>query len=62
MVLYGKLSKNSSGFVTVNNFKLKNKGKYDINKNLISIMEDGIYSCENILNIMEFLIEKNLDL
>ncbi|WP_049691034.1 ribonuclease H-like domain-containing protein [Anaerococcus jeddahensis] len=62
MVLYGKLSKNSSGFVTVNNFKLKNKGKYDINKNLISIMEDGIYSCENILNIMKFLIEKNLDL
>lgn len=62
MVLYGKLSKNSSGFVTVNNFKLKNKGKYEINKNLISIMEDGIYSCENILNIMKFLIQKNLDL
>ncbi|WP_236785418.1 ribonuclease H-like domain-containing protein [Anaerococcus ihuae] len=62
MVLYGKLSKNASGFVTVNNFKLKNKGKYEINKNLISIMEDGIYSCENILNIMKFLIEKNLDL
>lgn len=62
MVLYGKLSKNSSGFVTVNNFKLINKGKYEINKNLISIMEDGIFSCENILNIMKFLIEKNLDL
>lgn len=62
MVLYGKLSKNSSGFVTVNNFNLENKGKYKINKNLISIMEDGIYSCENILNIMKFLIEKNLDL
>ena len=62
MVLYGKLSKNASGFVTVNNFKLKNKGKYKINRNLISIMEDGIYSCENILNIMKFLIEKNLDL
>lgn len=62
MVLYGKLSKNASGFVTVNNFKLKNKGKYIINRNLISIMEDGIYSCENILNIMKFLIEKNLDL
>lgn len=62
MVLYGKLSKNSSGFVTVNNFNLENRGKYKINKNLISIMEDGIYSCENILNIMKFLIEKNLDL
>ena len=62
MFLYGKLSKNSSGFVTVNNFNLENKGKYKINKNLISIMEDGIYSCENILNIMKFLIEKNLDL
>lgn len=62
MVLYGKLSKNSSGFVTVNNFNFENKGKYKINKNLISIMEDGIYSCENILNIMKFLIEKNLDL
>lgn len=62
MVLYGKLSKISSGFVTVNNFNLENKGKYKINKNLISIMEDGIYSCENILNIMKFLIEKNLDL
>lgn len=62
MVLYGKLSKNSSGFVSVNNFNLENKGIYKINKNLIAIMEDGIYSCENILNIMKFLIEKNLDL
>lgn len=62
MVLYGKLSKNSSGFVSVNNFSLENKGIYKINKNLIAIMEDGIYSCENILNIMKFLIEKNLDL
>lgn len=62
MVLYGKLSKNSSGFVSVNNFNLENKGLYKINKNLIAIMEDGIYSCENILNIMKFLIEKNLDL
>lgn len=62
MVLYGKLSKNSSGFVSVNNFNLENKGLYKINRNLIAIMEDGIYSCENILNIMKFLIEKNLDL
>ncbi len=62
MVLYGKLSKNSSGFVSVNNFNLENKGIYKINKNLIAIMEDGIYSCENILNVMKFLIEKNLDL
>lgn len=62
MVLYGKISKNSSGFVSVNNFNLENKGLYKINKNLIAIMEDGIYSCENILNIMKFLIEKNLDL
>lgn len=62
MVLYGKLSKNSSGFVSVNNFNLENKGLYKINKNLIAIMEDGIYSCENILNIMKFLIEKNLEL
>lgn len=62
MVLYGKLSKNSSGFVSVNNFNIENKGIYKINKNLIAIMEDGIYSCENILNIMKFLIEKNLDL
>lgn len=62
MVLYGKLSKNSSGFVSVNNFNLENKGLYKINKNLIAIMEDGIYSCENILNVMKFLIEKNLDL
>lgn len=62
MVLYGKLSKNSSGFVSVNNFNLENKGLYKINKNLIAIMEDGIYSCKNILNIMKFLIEKNLDL
>ena len=58
IVLYGKLSKNSSGFVTVNNFNIENKGKYKINKNLISIMEDKIFSCENILNIMKFLIEK----
>ena len=62
IVLYGKLSKNSSGFVTVNNFNIENKGKYKINKNLLSIMEDKIFSCENILNIMKFLIEKNIDL
>lgn len=62
IVLYGKLSKNSSGFVCVNSFNIINKGSYRINNNLISIMEDGIYSIENILNIMKTLIEKNLDL
>lgn len=62
IVLYGKLSKNSSGFVCVNKFNIINKGNYIINNNLISIMEDGIFSTENILNIMKTLIEKNLDL
>lgn len=62
IVLYGKLSKNSSGFVCVNKFNIINKGNYIINNNLISIMEDGIFSTENILNIMKILIEKNLDL
>lgn len=62
IVLYGKLSKNSSGFVCVNRFNIINKGNYTINNNLISIMEDGIFSTENILNIMKTLIEKNLDL
>lgn len=62
IVLYGKLSKNSSGFVCVNSFNIINKGSYMINNNLISIMEDGIFSTENILNIMKSLIEKNLDL
>lgn len=62
IVLYGKLSKNSSGFVCVNRFNIINKGNYIINNNLISIMEDGIFSTENILNIMKTLIEKNLDL
>lgn len=62
IVLYGKLSKNSSGFVCVNKFNITNKGNYIINNNLISIMEDGIFSTENILNIMKTLIEKKLDL
>lgn len=62
IVLYGKLSKNSSGFVCVNKFNIINKGSYIINNNLISIMEDGIFSTENILNIMKTLIKKNLDL
>ena len=62
IVLYGKLSKNSSGFVCVNKFNIINKGNYIINNNLISIMEDGIFSTENILNIMKTLIEENLDL
>lgn len=62
IVLYGKLSKNSSGFVCVNKFNIINKGNYIINNNLISIMEDGLFSTENILNIMKTLIEKNLDL
>lgn len=62
IVLYGKLSKNSSGFVCVNKFNIINNGNYIINNNLISIMEDGIFSTENILNIMKTLIEKNLDL
>ena len=62
IVLYGKLSKNSSGFVCVNSFNIINKGSYRINNNLISVMEDGIFSTENILNIMKSLIEKNLDL
>lgn len=62
IVLYGKLSKNSSGFVCVNKFNIINKGNYIINNNLISIMEDGIFSTENILNIMKTLIEKKLDL
>ena len=62
IVLYGKLSKNSSGFVCVNSFNIINKGSYRINNNLISVMEDGIFSTENILNIMNSLIEKNLDL
>lgn len=62
IVLYGKLSKNSSGFVCVNKFNIINNGNYIINNNLISIMEDGIFSTENILNIMKTLIEKKLDL
>lgn len=62
IVLYGKLSKDASGFVAVNKFNVENKGYYKINNNLISIMENGIFSVENILNIMKFLIKKNLDL
>ncbi|PMC82563.1 ribonuclease H-like domain-containing protein [Anaerococcus hydrogenalis] len=62
IVLYGKLSKDASGFVAVNKFNVENKGYYKINDNLISIMENGIFSVENILNIMKFLIKKNLDL
>lgn len=62
MVLYGKLSKNSSGYVSVNNFNITNKGKYKINENLITIMEDRIFVCENILAIMKKIIKENLDL
>lgn len=62
IVLYGKLSKDASGFVAVNKFNVENKGYYKINNNLISIMENGIFSVENILNIMKFLVKKNLDL
>lgn len=62
MVIYGKLAKNISGYVTINNFKLENKSDYIINEHLISIKEDRIFNCENILNIGIEILKKNLNL
>lgn len=62
LVLYGNISKNIPGFVTINNFNIENNSDYNINKNLISIKEGSLYNVENILNIVKSLIIKNLDL
>lgn len=61
LVLYGKISKNIPGFVTINNFNIKNNSAYKINENLISIMENGMFNIDNILSIIKFLYLKNLD-
>ncbi|MDY3005462.1 ribonuclease H-like domain-containing protein [Anaerococcus sp. AGMB00486] len=62
LVLYGNISKNAQGFVTINNFNIENKNSYKIDKNLITIMEDGVYNIANILNIVKSLIIENLEL
>lgn len=62
MVIYGKLAKDISGYVTINNFNIQNKSDYVINENLIIIKEDRIFNCENILNIGIEILKKNLNL
>lgn len=56
-VLYGRFNKFSSGFVSINNFKIKNNTDIDINENLLVIRENTTYNYKNLLSLCEKIIE-----
>lgn len=59
-VLYGILYENIRGYVTINNFKLDNKSKVNIDNHFLIIRENFKYNYKNILSLANKIIENHL--
>lgn len=58
-VLFGKFNNNITGFVTINNFAIKNISDIEINDNLLIIRESNLYNYHNLLNLCKKIIENH---
>ena len=58
-VLYGRFNEKVNGFVTINNFDIKNESKIDINDKLLIIRENSTYNYKNLLNLCKKIIENH---
>lgn len=58
-VLYGRFDEQSTGFVSINNFEIKNHSKIDINDKLLIIRENSTYNYKNLLNLCKKIIENH---
>lgn len=58
-VLYGSFDKLTTGFVTINNFSIKNISNIDINNNLLIVREENLYNYKNLLNLCKKMIENH---
>lgn len=58
-VLFGRFDENLTGFVTINNFGIKNISNIDINENLLIIREEYLYNYKNLLNLCKKIIENH---
>ena len=59
-VLYGKLDKQTKGFVCLNNFMIKNESSVKVDEHFLIIKEDNIYNYINILALGKKIIENHL--
>lgn len=58
-VLYGKFDEVNNGYVSINNFNIKNQSNIKINDNLLIIRENFTYNYKNILNMCKKIIENH---
>lgn len=58
-VLYGRFDELTTGFVTINNFGIKNISKIDINEKLLIVREENLYNYKNLLNLCKKIIENH---
>lgn len=58
-VLFGRFDENLTGFVTINNFGIKNISNIDINENLLIIRKEYLYNYKNLLNLCKKIIENH---
>lgn len=58
-VLYGRFNDDVRGFVTINNFDIKNESSIDINEKLLIIRENSTYNYKNLLNLCKKIIENH---
>lgn len=58
-VLYGRFDDKNTGFVSINNFNLKNFSSIEINDKLLVIRENSTYNYKNILNLCKEIIENH---
>lgn len=58
-VLYGRFNENVNGFVSINNFDIKNESNIEINDKLLIIRENSIYNYKNLLNLCKEIIENH---
>lgn len=58
-VLYGRFNENVNGFVSINNFDIKNESEIEINDKLLIIRENSIYNYKNLLNLCKKIIENH---
>lgn len=58
-VLYGKFNEVDNGFVSINNFDIKNESEIDINDGLLIIRENSTYNFKNLLNLCKKIIENH---
>lgn len=58
-VLYGRFNESVNGFVSINNFDIKNESDIEINDKLLIIKENSIYNYKNLLNLCKKIIENH---